>query len=427
MSPESEFRRDNAWRVVLAAAVGCAFGLTALPYYTLGMVAKPIAAEFAWPRAVVQGGITFAAFGVLASAWLAGWMIDRYGARRVALASQAGLALGFVGLAMQNGSPTLWYANWFLLAVFGVGTTPLTWSRGIASWFDRRRGLALGLGLTGTGFTAFLAPPLMTSIVAGSGWRAGYLAIAAGIVLLAMPVIFLWFRERAVEAGDATRAAADAGAAPGLEASSAATPGVTLGEALRGRHFWIIALGFLFVCAAVTGVNANLVPLLTDAGLDAAAAARQASVLGLAVIVGRLLAGWLLDRLWAPVVGLIVLVPSALACLLLQAQVAPVFAIALLGLAGGAEFDLIAFLCLRYFGTRHYGKIYAWQWASFTVASGLGPVAFGAIFDATGSYATGLLAATAAMLFGPALLLLLGPYPAGTADRRRGAAGEALA
>ena len=190
---------------MLAAAVGCAFGLTALPYYTLGMVAKPIGAEFDWPRAVVQGGILFASLGVLCSAGIAGWLIDRYGARRVALASQAGLALGFVGLSLQTGSTTLWYANWFLLAVFGVGTTPLTWSRGIASWFDRQRGLALGIGLTGTGVTAFLAPPLMTAIVASSGWRAGYLSIAAAIVLLAMPTVWLLFRERGEAAATPAR------------------------------------------------------------------------------------------------------------------------------------------------------------------------------------------------------------------------------
>jgi MFS family permease len=407
VTSSSEFRRDKAWRIVLAAAVGCAFGLTALPYYTLGMVAKPIGAEFDWPRAVVQGGILFASFGVLFSAGIAGWLIDRYGARRIALASQLGLALGFVGLALQTGSTTLWYANWFLLAVFGIGTTPLTWTRGIASWFDRQRGLALGIGLTGTGVTAFLAPPLMTSIVASSGWRAGYLSIAAGIVLLAMPTVWLLFRERAGAAA----------AAHGTPSAPAAVDGHTVGEALRDHRFWILIVSFLFICAAVTGVNANLVPMLTDGGLSAVEAAGYASLLGLFVIVGRLTAGWLLDRLWAPVVGLLVLLPSALSCLLLQQHVTPAVAVAFLGLAGGAEFDLIAYLCLRYFGTRHYGQIYAWQWASFTVGSGAGPIAFGAIFDASGSYSTALLAAGIAMLAAPALLLALGPYPS-----RRGAA-----
>jgi MFS family permease len=407
----SEFRRDSAWRIVLAAAVGCAFGLTALPYYTLGMVAKPIGAEFDWPRAVVQGGILFASIGVLCSAGIAGWLMDRYGARRVALASQAGLALGFVGLACQTGSTTLWYANWFLLAVFGIGTTPLTWSRGIASWFDRERGLALGVGLTGTGVTAFLAPPLMTAIVASAGWRAGYLAIAAGIALVAMPSVWLLFRERGDAGAGAGAGTADA---KGAAVATAAT-GHTLGEALRDYRFWILIGSFLLICAAVTGVNANLVPMLTDGGIGVAEAAGYASLLGLFVIVGRLTAGWLLDRLWAPLVGLLVLLPSALSCLLLQQQLAPAVAVAFLGLAGGAEFDLIAFLCLRYFGTRHYGQIYAWQWASFTVGSGAGPIAFGAIFDASGSYSAALLSAGVAMLAGPALLLALGPYPAGRA------------
>ncbi len=406
MTATSEFRRDSAWRIVLAAAVGCAFGLTALPYYTLGMVAKPIGAEFDWPRAVVQGGILFASLGVLASAGIAGWLIDRYGARRVALTSQAGLALGFVGLSLQTGSTTLWYANWFLMAVFGIGTTPLTWTRGIASWFDRQRGLALGIGLTGTGVTAFLAPPLMTAIVASAGWRAGYLSIAAGIALLAMPTAWLLFRERPV-------VAATPGSTPGSTSGAASlAAGLTLREALGDHRFWILVAAFMAISAAVTGVNANLVPLLTDGGLGVAEAAGYASLLGLFVIVGRLSSGWLLDRLWAPIVGLLVLVPSAVSCLLLQQQAAPAVAVAFLGLAGGAEFDLIAFLCLRYFGTRHYGQIYAWQWASFTVGAGVGPLAFGAIYDASGSYSTALLAAGIVMLAGPALLLSLGPYPA---------------
>ena len=421
MTPTSEFRRDRAWRIVLAAAVGCAFGLTALPYYTLGMVAKPIGIEFDWPRAVVQGGITFASFGVLCSAGIAGWMIDRFGARRVALASQAGLALGFLGLSLQNGSTALWYANWFLLAVFGIGTTPLTWSRGIASWFDRERGLALGIGLTGTGVTAFIAPPLMTAIVANAGWRAGYAWIAAGIVLIAMPTVWLLFHERG---GDEANGAAEPALADGESGNRAGAPaaamtsapaamstGVTLGEALRGYRFWLIVASFLLVCCAVTGVISNLVPMMTDGGLSATAAAGFASLLGLFVIVGRLTAGWLLDRIWAPVVALVVLLPTALACALLYLHLTPALAVALIGFAGGAEFDLIAFLCLRYFGTRHYGQIYAWQWASFTVASGLGPMAFGAIFDASGSYSAALVSAGIAMLAGPALLLGLGPYP----------------
>ena len=397
-----EFRRDQAWRVVLAAWLGVALGLTALPFYTLGIFAKPLALEFGWSRSVIQSGITFAMLGVVSSAWAAGWLIDRFGVRPVALVSQAGLALGFVGLALQPGTATWWQANWFVFAVLGVGTTPLTWSRGIASWFDKQRGLAIGIALSGTGMTALVAPPLLSAVVASQGWRAGYLAIALLIVLVGMPSVWLLFREKAGHSG-----------------ASASTPqgtGLTLGQALRTRHFWILLLGFWAICSTVAGLIPNLVPMLTDSGLSLPQAASYASLLGLNVIAGRLLAGWLLDRFWGPVVALILLMPPALACLLLAQQQWPGLAVMLIGLAGGAEFDLIAYLCLRYFGTRHFGQIYAWQWAGFSLAAGAGPVAFGLIFDRTGSYHSALMVAAVLLVIGPLALFALGRYPSGWPD-----------
>jgi len=393
-----EFRRDGAWRVVLAAWVGIALGLTALPFYTLGIFAKPLALEFGWSRSVIQSGITFAMLGVVSSAWAAGWLIDRLGVRPVALASQLGLALGFVGLALQSGSALWWQANWFLFAVLGVGTTPLAWSRGIASWFDQRRGLAIGVGLSGTGMTALAAPPLINAVVGAFGWRVGYLTIALSIVLVGMPVVWLLFREKA-----AMPAAATAGGPQGQ--------GLTLAQALRTRQFWLLLVAFWAICATVSGLIPNLVPMLTDSGLSMAQAAKYASLLGLNVILGRLVAGWLLDRLWGPLVALILLMPPALACLLLARQQWPGLAVMLIGLAGGAEFDLIAYLCLRYFGTRHFGQIYAWQWAGFSLSAGAGPVAFGAVFDRTGSYHAALAASAALLVVGPLTLFALGRYP----------------
>ena len=404
MQDTSEFRRDRAWQIVLAATVGCAFGLTALPFYTLGMVAKPLAAEFGWGRAVAQSGIVFSALGVLSSAWLVGALIDRYGPRRVALFSQFGLALGFVGFAIQSGTPTWWYANWFVLAVFGVGTTPITWSRGVAAWFERQRGLALGLGLMGIGVTAFAAPSLMGAAIATYGWRWGYAGIAIAIVLIALPTTYFLFRERA-SVDDATGKAGPASRPESLEAT-----GVTLGEAVRGYRFWVLVVVFFFTAGVPSGLIPNVVPMLTDGGMTVTQAAGYASLIGVFVIAGRLLAGWLLDRLWAPIVGAIVMMPTAIACWLLEAQTMPALAAAFIGLAGGAEFDLMAYILVKYFGMRHYGKIYAWQWASFTIAAGVGPLLLGRIYDATGTYAAALAAAAIAMLIAPLLLFTLGPY-----------------
>lgn len=395
-----EFRRDHAWRIVLAAWIGVAMGLTALPFYTLGIFAKPLALEFGWSRAVIQSGFTFSMVGVICSAWAAGWAIDRFGVRPVALFSQAGLALGFGGLALQNGSPTLWQATWFVFAVLGVGTTPLTWSRGIATWFDKRRGLALGIALSGTGVTALVAPPLVNQVVAAHGWRAGYVAVALAIVVVAMPAVWLLFREKPQSASGPAQAQPQG-------------EGLSLGEALRGRRFWLLIVAFWLICAAVSGLIPNLVPMLTDAGLSMTEAAGYASLLGLNVMFGRLLAGWLLDRFWGPAVALVLLMPPTLACLLLAVPQWPGAAVVMIGLAAGAEFDLIAFLCLRYFGTRNFGQIYAWQWVNFSVAAGAGPIAFAMIFDRTGSYHDALWVAAALLVLGPLLLLGLGRYPKG--------------
>ncbi|MDT7836978.1 MFS transporter [Aquabacterium sp. OR-4] len=392
----NEFRRDHAWRVVLAAWVGVAMGLTALPFYTLGIFAKPLALEFGWSRAVIQSGFSFSMLGVICSAWAAGWAIDRFGVRRVALFSQVGLALGFVGLAAQTGSSTLWQVSWLLLAVLGVGTTPLTWSRGIAAWFDQRRGLALGVALSGTGVTALVAPPLVNLIVSAHGWRAGYMAVALAIVLVAVPAVWLMFRDKPRAAPTAQAQAGD---------------GLRLAQALRSRHFWLLIVGFWLICAAVSGLIPNLVPMLTDSGLTMTQAAGYASLLGLNVMAGRLLAGWLLDRFWGPGVALVLLMPPAVACLLLAVPQWPGAAVMMIGLAAGAEFDLIAYLCLRYFGTRNFGQIYAWQWVNFSVAAGAGPIAFAMIFDHSGSYHHALLAAAALLVLGPLLLLGLGRYP----------------
>jgi MFS family permease len=132
--------RAGGGRIIVAALVGVGLGLSALPFYTLGVFAQPLSQAFHWPRALVQSGIIFSMLGTVCVAGLAGWLIDRIGVRRVALTSQLGLAAGFCLLAAQNGSPTLWHASWFLLAVLGIGTTPLTWSRGIAEWFVQARG-----------------------------------------------------------------------------------------------------------------------------------------------------------------------------------------------------------------------------------------------------------------------------------------------
>ncbi|MBB5687713.1 MFS transporter [Sphingobium boeckii] len=382
---------------MVAALVGVTLGLTSLPFYTLGVFARPIAEDMGWPQSTVQSGLVFSMIGTVMVAGLAGWMIDRFGVRRVTLVSQMCLVLGFLLLASQNGDPLMWRASWFLIAVLGIGTSPLTWSRGIADWFVNARGFALGIALSGSGITAFAAPPLVDLMIQAYGWRTGYLAIGAAVLFVALPTAWLLFHMREPQ-GPA-----------GQDVKPMPLYGLTFGEALRGYRFWLILASFAGISFAIGGSIPNLVPMLKQGGVEHAAL--YASLLGVNVIVGRILAGYLLDRFWAPLVAVAMLALPATACVLLALDLSPGIAAALVGLAGGAEFDLIAYLCARYFGMRNYGRIYAWQWAGFSLAAGAGSYGFALVFDATGSYDGALYAAAGLMGAGGLALLALGRYP----------------
>ncbi|WP_448585304.1 MFS transporter [Thermaurantiacus sp.] len=393
-----EFRLG--WPAVLAGLIGVMFGISALPFYTLGLFVRPLAETFGWSREAIQWGFTMQMLGMLAIAWAYGLLTDRWGARRVALLSQAGLGLGFFAVAAVQSLPQ-WYAAWFLVALLGAGTSPITWTRGVAGWFDAARGTALGLMLAGTGITAVIAPPLVTAIVEAQGWRAGYMAIGAGVLLLALPLVALLFRD-----------------APASTPSRAETPkpGMSRRAAFASRNFWVMLIVFFLVTFAVSGIIPALVPLLVDRGFAPAEAALFASLVGAAVIAGRIVAGILLDRFWAPAVAAAFLFLPAASCLLLAlgGAVSPGvvgLAVILVGLAAGAEFDIVAYMVSRYFGMLHYGLVYSQLMMGMLVGGGFGPPIFGRVFDQTGSYTPILLAAAVIFLVAPLLLLTLGRYP----------------
>ncbi|MFZ4689855.1 MAG: MFS transporter [Polymorphobacter sp.] len=412
MAAQAEFRRG--WRIVVGGAIGAAFSISALPFYTLGVFLKPVAAATGWSREAIQWGFAVQMLGVLGVTWIWGAAIDRWGARPVALLSMAGLALGLIALPLIATSITGWYIGWMIVALLGSGTGQVTWTRGISGWFDSARGMALGLALFGTGIAAVLAPPAMTAVIAARDWQTAYVLLGGSVVVIAMPLVALLFRDAPAPAHDAPPLA-----------------GATRGEALRDWRFWLILAVFSAVTFGVAGIIPNLVPLLTDRGLDPATAALYAGFTGLSVMGGRVFAGFLLDKVWAPLVAVGFLAFPALACFLLAGTTLPSgpvigLAATLVGLAAGAEFDLIAFMSGRYFGMKNYGFIYGVQIGGVLAATGLAPPVFGHIHGVYGSYDPALLTAGAIFLVAPLLLLTLGRYPQGWQDEPTGNPAQAL-
>ncbi|MFN3424712.1 MAG: MFS transporter [Novosphingobium meiothermophilum] len=399
---KAEFRAG--WKVLAAGLVGVACGASPVPFNTIGFTIDPIHQETGWSVARISLGITV--FGVVAAlmAPVFGWLSDRIGVRRVAIASTVGFALSFGALGLVPATSIGWYFGaWLLVGLVGIGSTPVTWSRAINMWFHTSRGLALGLLLMGTSVCALTVPRLAVWLIGQWGWRGMYFGLALLPLLIAAPLAFLWFREPRPEE------------LPLRDGQAAILTGLSAGEALRSRRFWTLWISIALVALAYGGAHVHMPRIIGQHGLPPQTAAGVMGMIGVAVMAGRIITGMLFDRFWAPLVCLPILLIPALACWLLTGTAASeptVLAAAfMLGFAAGAEADVIAFLASRYFGMAHYGKIYGLLYMPFGMLSGLSPAIYGAMRDASDSYDSALQLAAALFAIGAVLLLTLGRYP----------------
>ena len=393
------------WPLIMATCMGIVSSSFVLPYYSIGALLTPVTEEFGWSRAQFQAAILFSSgLGALTSP-LIGWLNDKYGPRRIALPSMIGLSLGFLAASQIEGDLWMLFLAYGMMALLGAGTIPVTWTRAIATSFFKRRGLALGLALTGTGICASVAPHYTVWLTDQFGWRGAYVGLALVPLFLAWPMLYFLFRPLDVHSRLDEQEP---------ETTAALETGLTLGEAVRGYRFWVLLLSILFAYQGFSGIGPNLLPSLTDDGFSREQAASVQSVFGLSIIVGRVVVGYLVDRFWAPGVAAFCLaIPAAGAVMLHGTQTLEAAALAafLIGFAAGAELDLMAFLAARYFGLAHYAKIYSILYATLAVCSGTAPMIFASVYDSTGSYDLGYSVAAALFLVSVVLILLLGRYP----------------
>jgi len=395
-----EFTRG--WRILFAASLGVAFGASPLPFHAIGPLTVPLTEEFGWGRGDIQFALFLFKLAVVVLVPVIGGFADRAGVRGLAIASLAAFGLLFASLAFTPDSLLTFYLIWILAGALGGFSAPVSWSRGVNGWFVESRGLALAVMLTGTGLTAAMMPAYTAWLIENFGWRITFVGIGMLPLLVAMPFVVAWFREAHDKRGP----------------SSSARPiaqGVTMATALRDYRFWALAVSIVAIAIGMGGMISNFVPLLMDRDFERQSAGNIASVIGFTIIVGRIATGYLIDRYWAPGVTFPLLTMPALACLILAGQeVSSGYALAaavMIGLAAGAEMDLVAYLSARYFGLAHYGKIYGVQYSLFALISGLSPFLFGSVYDHFGNYQPILYVAAAGFLIGGCLLLTMGRYP----------------
>jgi MFS family permease len=392
---------------VFGATLGLMVANGPIVFFTFGLFLGPITTEFGWDRATFSSSLLVGHTLAAIAYPFMGRAIDRYGIRRMTLTFIPIFALATAAVALTPPSPLVFIVLAGFCGLVSVGQAPPAYAKAVSAWFDERRGLALGIAMAGIGLGATLMPQVARWVIAGYGWRAGYVALGALTFVVAFPAVALFIREP--EAGRHVRRAQP----DQNDRGHATPPGLTVRESMRSSTFWLLAVAVFLVVTTINGIVGHLVPMLTDRGLDVRQATTTLSAVGLSTIAGRVMAGYLLDRFFAPYVaaGLFLLPLLSIAVLTGGAGgLGPVVAAIALGFGLGAEVDVIGFLTGRYFGLRGYGEIYGYLFAIFTLGTGLGPVLMALAYDVTRSYDTTLTGFAAALLTASVLVSRLGAY-----------------
>ncbi|MDM0044416.1 MFS transporter [Variovorax dokdonensis] len=410
----------NPWWIVFGSVLGLIVGNVTILQFSTSVLMKPIMAEFGWPRTIPSAAVGIGTLCAAIATPFVGRLIDRHGIKRVTLAAIALFAVATAAMALAPAAALVFCAMFCVVGLFSAGQAPLPYAKSIAAAFDHRRGIALGVAMTGVGLGAALVPKLSQVYLEHFGWRGAFLALGITVFAIAFPAVGLFLREPNVRGTVGTGAHA-AALLPGLDAHTV----------VRSRSFWILAVVFTCIPVVANGIIFHLVALLTDRGIPAERAVAVFGAIGPSLIVGRLLCGWFLDRFHGPYVAVAFIAMPALGVLVLLSSsdiAVTATGAVLVGLGLGAEVDLIGYLQSRYFGLRAFGQVYGYLFAIFTVGAAIGPFAMGATFDVFGSYRPTLMAFFV-VLVGAAIAMLqmprAYPYPAAgvgsTPARRAGA------
>lgn len=395
--PAGSAAKNRKWVVAGAAAFGMIVGGLPLVVFTFSVFLKPIVEEMGWSRAGAAGAISLFLYVLAFAAPLTGLAFDRFGLRTPLVVS-----ILFSALALAAVSTVTSLTGFLLIfAAAGLvagGITPIPYTKAVVSWFDRQRGLAIGIVNAGQGLGGAILPLVAGYLLTSLGWRGAYVGLAVLLVVVALPGAMFLVRERPrIVPSDS----------PPVESRT------RYADIVRHRAFWIILATTFSLSACVNGVLPHMVALLSDRGYSVPAAAGIMSAVGTAGILARLATGVLVDRFFAPLVALTIFALTAcgLAGLWLgHDRLGSAAAAVVLGAGTGAESDLIGYLTSRYFAKAVYARVYGLLFFALMIGQAAGAYAMGVGFDAFKSYDLTLAAFAALVLTSGFLFLRLGPY-----------------
>lgn len=394
------------WWIVAASGIILMVN-AGMTFYAFGVFLTPVISEFGWSRAEFSGAISLAYLVTGLASPVAGNMTDRFGPRAVIVASAIATGASFVALYLTQ---SLWffYLIYLIQAASRTGAHIVPMTSLIANWFKAKRGLAMGMAVTGISIGGVIITPLATYSIAHFGWRISYVILGSLIWVTGVPLALTVVRNRPEQMG--LHRYGESLVQGNQEGRRVMDRVWTLKEALKTSTFHLYATAVALLYMAGAAVMTHTVPLLIDRGVSPEHAALVLSFVAGMGILGKTTSGYLADRLSPKFViaGISLLMALSIVILLHSSSGPSLWLFAMIfGASYGGVIAMQSVLSAYWFGLASLGAILGAVALVGNVGFAIGPVFGGYVFDITGKYDLAFQVFVGSSLLAGLLVLLI--------------------
>ena len=377
-------------------------------HFSFGVFFKSIEGEFNLTRAATSAILSANMLLAGVCSFFAGRALDRYGPKAVVLLMGIFTGLSLVLTSQVN---ALWqiFMTYSLLLAMGTGPLYVVPMSAVSRWFDKKRGLALGLSSLGIGLGTVIMAPFATYLITNFDWHTAYLIIGLIAWLIVIPLSRL-LKKDPREIGALPDGVKSCRQEVKSKENSIQLIDSSLWLVFRKRSFWILVSTWFLFASSVFLVFTHLVPHVTDIGFSAGEAAAVLSLIGMGSIPGRLVMGIASDRIGrkSAIIICTLLQSGAMVWLLWARDLWMFYLFALIfGFAHSGLGPSMAAIIGDTFGLGKIGAIFGLLEVGFGIGAAIGPAIGGLIFDVTGSYSIAFLTVPAAMLLATLFIALI--------------------